>query len=145
MPGYKQYASTLLTSLIQFQPRLYVYMYIKTRILLCVFHIKRYLCEYFIAGGLTSTGKKCDSPCLAEFVSWKHKKYIGIFYHSSTLRWLSTSFLVESDGRFIMHIQYHCCWCPGDARSQGISCHGIHQVFDQYHRLDNIFITTIFN
>ena len=26
---------------------------------------------------------------------------------------------------FILHSQYHGCWCPGDARSQGISSHGI--------------------
>ena len=28
----------------------------------------------------------------------------------------------------ILHSQYHGCWCPGDARSQGISNHDIDQV-----------------
>ena len=28
----------------------------------------------------------------------------------------------------ILHNQYHGCWCPGDARSQGISNHDIDQV-----------------
>ena len=27
----------------------------------------------------------------------------------------------------IMLIQYHGCWCPGDARIRGIGNHGIHQ------------------
>ena len=31
-----------------------------------------------------------------------------------------------------LHNQYHACWCTGDARSQGISSHGIDLVFPVY-------------
>ena len=29
------------------------------------------------------------------------------------------------EGRNILYSQYHCCWCPGDVRSQAISSHDI--------------------
>ena len=35
------------------------------------------------------------------------------------------SVVLEDTDPFILHIQYHGCWCPGDARSQGINSHGI--------------------
>ena len=35
-------------------------------------------------------------------------------------------FFVEDKDLFILHGQYHGCWCPGDGRSQGISSYGIH-------------------
>ena len=33
---------------------------------------------------------------------------------------------------FILHIQYHCCWWPGDTRSQGISNDSIDLVILEY-------------
>ena len=34
--------------------------------------------------------------------------------------------LLEEDKDLpILHNQYHGCWCPGDARSQGINNHDI--------------------
>ena len=35
----------------------------------------------------------------------------------------------------ILYNQYHGCWWPGDARSQGISCHCIDLVHPKYFRL----------
>ena len=32
----------------------------------------------------------------------------------------------------LLHSQYHCCWCPGYARSQGISNHDIDLVMPRY-------------
>ena len=56
------------------------------------------------------------------------KTYIYIFCHSSTLAWdrQLKSFLVYHKNLPIPHSQYHRCWCPGDARSQGISNHDIY-------------------
>ena len=54
------------------------------------------------------------------------KPSICTFYHFSTLkthRWLN-SFLAEDRGLFIMHIQYHGCWCPGNASSHDCQCLG---------------------
>ena len=54
-----------------------------------------------------------------------------LFLIFSTLRWHMKwkSLLLEDRDPFIMYIHYHCCWWPGDARSQGISNHGIDLVF----------------
>ena len=57
----------------------------------------------------------------------KHKKLICIYNHYTNLRrhrYLK-SFLVKGKYLFILHNQYHGCWCPGDSRSQAISSHGI--------------------
>ena len=35
------------------------------------------------------------------------------------------SYLMEDKVLFILHTQYHGCWWPGNARSQGINSHGI--------------------
>ena len=62
---------------------------------------------------------------------------IHIFYNFSTLtshRFLKP-FILEDQGLFILHTQYHCCWCPGDTRSQGISSHGIDLAIPEYSRL----------
>ena len=34
---------------------------------------------------------------------------------------------MEHKDPFILHGEYYGCWWPGDAKDQGISCHGIHQ------------------
>ena len=39
---------------------------------------------------------------------------------------------MENNDLFILHIQQHSCWCPGDARSQFISSHGIDLVCVEY-------------
>ena len=39
---------------------------------------------------------------------------------------------VEDKDLFILYIQYHGCWCPGDTRSQGISSHGIDLILMEY-------------
>ena len=66
------------------------------------------------------------NPLRAKF--FRGNTYIYILFHSSTLIWHRKlkSFLTL-DLR-ILHKQYHGCWCPGDARSQGISNHDIDQV-----------------
>ena len=38
------------------------------------------------------------------------------------------SFLMEYTDPCILHIHYYGFWCPGDARSQGISSYDIDQV-----------------
>ena len=53
-------------------------------------------------------------------------KTYNIDYPGSTrsLNWLKSIFLKDKD-ILILQSQYHGCWCPVDARSQGISRHGI--------------------
>ena len=55
------------------------------------------------------------------------KTYICILCHPSTLIWhrYLKSFLKYDQDLYILHSQYHGCWCPGDVRSQGISSHDI--------------------
>ena len=48
-----------------------------------------------------------------------------------TWRYLKSVTLEEKDP-FILLIQWHGCWCPGDARSQGISSHDINLVLSEY-------------
>ena len=57
-----------------------------------------------------------------------------LFYYFSSLRWhrLLKSFLMEDEDLFMLHNQYHCCWWPGDARSQVINSHGIDLVLPEY-------------
>ena len=40
--------------------------------------------------------------------------------------------LAEERSLFILHNQYHCCWWPGDTRSQDISNHGIGLICMEY-------------
>ena len=41
-----------------------------------------------------------------------------------TLRWSCKQVaLLWLTGSFILHSQYHCCWCTGDASGQGIGSH----------------------
>ena len=67
---------------------------------------------------------------------------------------------MEDNDSFILHDQYHGCWCPGDFRSQDISSYGInlvcpasapegfwdgiaqHQAVDLYANCVGIFIKT---
>ena len=43
----------------------------------------------------------------------------------SVIFWFLKSFFMEINNPFILHSLYHGCWWPGNARSQGISIHGI--------------------
>ena len=60
--------------------------------------------------------------------SEKTKTYIYILCHSSlfTLHMQLKSFLKQDKNLIILHSQYHGCWCPGNARSQGLSNHDIY-------------------
>ena len=49
--------------------------------------------------------------------------------------------VMEDKDPYIPHGWYHCCWWPGDARSQGISSHGIDLVLLEY----SCFSTQSFN
>ena len=62
---------------------------------------------------------------------------IPIYFHFLLFLNIEMAQIVEilSYGRkdlFILHSQYHGCWCPGDARSQGISSQGIGVVIPEY-------------
>ena len=48
-------------------------------------------------------------------------KQYPLFYNFSIIWWhrLLISFLVVDKNPFILHSQYHGCWYPGNARSQG--------------------------
>ena len=41
-------------------------------------------------------------------------------------------FLVEEKDLFILHSQYHSCWCPGDKSRQGISSYDIDLVIPEH-------------
>ena len=67
------------------------------------------------------------------FFSRKHEHLFAFsIIHFSTLRWQNYIFLMEGKDLVILRNQYHCCWCPGDARSQGISSYGINLFFSEY-------------
>ena len=63
--------------------------------------------------------------CWISFI--KYQKCICIFNNFSILRWHRRLIFIpmEDKNLFILHGQYHGCWCLGDVRSQGISSHGI--------------------
>ena len=59
---------------------------------------------------------------------WKKiKKYDHSFYYFSILRCLRLlkSILMDEKDLVFLHNRYHVCWWSCDARSQGISSHGI--------------------
>ena len=66
------------------------------------------------------------NPLHVKFIFGNLKMYL-IFHHFSVLRWCSyfISLIVEEKQIFILHIQHCGCWCPGEARSQGINCNNI--------------------
>ena len=66
------------------------------------------------------------NPFYAESVLWIINLYLN-FYHLAILRWQRwlNVMLVENMTPLTLYIQFHGCWCHGDARSQGISNHGI--------------------
>ena len=78
---------------------------------------------------LVMCNKNCHhwfNPCGVKPILGNIKKAL-IFYHFSSLvkfKWMKSS-IMECKETFIVHDQYHCCWCPGDVRHQGISSHGI--------------------
>ena len=45
------------------------------------------------------------------------------FYHSSAQ--VPEVFHMADKELFILHLQYHCCWWPGNTGSQEICCHSI--------------------
>ena len=69
----------------------------------------------------------------------EHEQNIFIFYHLATLKWHTKpkSFLMEDKGTYILHGQWHGYWCPGDARSQGISGQGIDIDPPEYSGINN--------
>ena len=60
--------------------------------------------------------------CYAKFFRG-NTKYIYVLCHSSKLIWHRKLkyFLKKDKDLLILHGQYYGSWCPGDARSQGIS------------------------
>ena len=63
------------------------------------------------------------------------KNVFYIFYNFSLLKkkWWQLKYFFEKDKLpFILHIQYHGCWCPGNGRSQGISSPGIDLDLQKY-------------
>ena len=59
---------------------------------------------------------------------------VGLVYHSSTLRCYRKlkSPIMDVKEPFILHSQCRSCWWLGDARSQGISNHGIDLLIPGY-------------
>ena len=62
----------------------------------------------------------------AKFFRGKMNIYLHLC-HSSTFIWhrYLKSFLKQEKDLYIVYIQYHGCWCPGDVRSQGSNSHDI--------------------
>ena len=75
----------------------------------------------------------------------QNMKCIYVFCHVWTKKWhmCLNSFLVEDNYTFMLHDQYPCCWCPGDARRRGINSHDIdssyHRLLQQYQPLREQF------
>ena len=76
------------------------------------------------------------NSCCTEFILGYSYTYkcICIVCHLSTLTWHRQLkyFLVGYKDRFIIYGQHHDCWWTGDARSQGVSSHGIDLVLSGY-------------
>ena len=70
------------------------------------------------------------------FLSWTYLWYIEIYPYSLIFQqWDGTSVEFLSCGRqslFILHNQYHGCWCLRDTRSHGINIIGIDLVLLEY-------------
>ena len=64
------------------------------------------------------------NPLRAKFV----RGNINIYLHFMSLLPIDMAhvlqILPQDRDLHILHSQYHCCWCRGDVRSQGISSHG---------------------
>ena len=102
---------------------------------LCV--IEHSLCAMCLGVGGLSSVKAWPFKCWNYFT--KHRKCICTFIIISqridgTGSWIF--FLVEDKDPLILHSQYHCCWWPGNARSQGISNHGIDLFLPEFQHLD---------
>ena len=74
-----------------------------------------------------------DESCWSYF---REHKYICIFRHFLAMRWRRqfNSFLMEDNDPFNLHGQYHGCWWPGGAMSQGISSCDDDLVHPEYSR-----------
>ena len=56
-----------------------------------------------------------------DFYHFTLKNVLKLYLH---LLWFANSeTAMESKDLFLLHNQYHACWCPGDPRSQGIGSH----------------------
>ena len=66
------------------------------------------------------------SHCRVGFIFKKHENIFAL-YILSQQKWHRQlkPILMQNRYPFMLHSLYHGCWWPGDARSQGISSHGI--------------------
>ena len=74
-----------------------------------------------------------------------HKKYICISYNFSIMkwsRWLKT-FLIEDKDQYSLYSHFHSGWCPGDARSHGISSNDIALVLPEYSSFNTRRVSTL--
>ena len=99
----------------------------------------RWYYEHFIHTHLKNkccTTLRCSSCSrtikftLVVSISFKKKQWNTFF---STMKWyrLLKSILVEDNGPFILHIQWHSCWLTGDARGYGISSYSMDLVISK--------------
>ena len=74
-----------------------------------------------------------------KFFFQEHENMFAFFSIFSTLRlfreWKSS--LLEDKGSVILHSQWHGCWWPDNARTQGISSHGIIHIILQHSGLQH--------
>ena len=116
------------------------------RLLMCPISDKRVpnLHEYPYRATIRYEDKPCTSYVFSLCVQFRlallvitlfreKLKYIWIFHLLSTLILLVTEIFPHGRQEFVFpHSQSHGCWCPGDARSQGISSTGIDLSLLQY-------------
>ena len=52
---------------------------------------------------------------------------------------------MKDNGLFNLQGQYHCCWCPGDARGQGIKSNGIDLVISKYSGFSSLSVNMVYS
>ena len=64
---------------------------------------------------------------------WEKKKsaHNGLKTYVFLTLYVLKAFFTEGMDSWILYHQYHCCWCSGDTRSQGIRSNGINLVLPE--------------
>ena len=93
-----------------------------------------------------ATSKDIDlqslNSCHAEFFLKQNKIYLHFQSAGKWCRWLKY-FCMKNKDLPVLQSQYYCCRWPGDARSQGISWHGIDFIFPEYSGFSTKRVKTI--
>ena len=85
------------------------------------------------------------NPSNTEYVLGNINTHVGNLYLFIWIEMVQVIEILpmEDKDSFILHSQHHVCWCPGYARSQGISSHGIDLVLPGYSGFSTIGVNAL--